>query len=90
MINFFKEFDVVVTDRLHGVIFSFLAGCTIRPLNNYNYKIKGVCEWISNDIVNGTDYVTISNEKEKALDKKFKDMGNIILNFIGDYYGKKY
>ncbi len=44
----FKSARLVITDRLHGMIFCAITETPCIALSNYNYKIKGVYEWISN------------------------------------------
>lgn len=44
----FSNYELVVADRLHGVIFSMLAGTPCIALENSNYKVKGLVEtWLS-------------------------------------------
>lgn len=44
----FSNYELLITDRLHGVIFSMLAGIPCIALENSNYKIKGLIEtWLS-------------------------------------------
>lgn len=38
--------ELVVTDRLHGMVFSAITGTPCIVLGNYNYKIRGTYEWI--------------------------------------------
>ena len=42
----FSKYELIVTDRLHGMIFSFLAKTPCLVLENQSYKIKGVYNWI--------------------------------------------
>jgi pyruvyl transferase EpsI len=42
----FRRARLVVTDRLHGMIFCAVTGTPCIALSNYNHKIKGVYEWI--------------------------------------------
>lgn len=42
----FADSKVVITDRLHGMIFAYLTKTPCVALGNYNYKVKGVYEWI--------------------------------------------
>ena len=42
----FRESKVVVTDRLHGMIFAAITGTPCIALGNYNHKVAGVYEWI--------------------------------------------
>lgn len=48
-ISEFTKAKLVITDRLHGMVFAAIAGtpCVVMP--NCNYKIKGVYEWIANN-----------------------------------------
>ena len=48
LVKRFSEFDVVVTDRLHGMIFSVVSGTKCIALDNKTHKVKGVYEtWLS-------------------------------------------
>ena len=38
--------ELVITDRLHGMVFSALTGTPCIVFGNYNYKICGTYEWI--------------------------------------------
>lgn len=42
----FRNAELVVTDRLHGMVFSYLSDTPCLVLSNYNYKVAGVYEWI--------------------------------------------
>lgn len=42
----FKRAKLVVTDRLHGMVFCAITGTPCVALSNYNHKVKGVYEWI--------------------------------------------
>lgn len=37
---------LIVTDRLHGVIFAAISGTPCVAISNYNYKISGIYEWV--------------------------------------------
>ena len=39
--------QMVITDRLHGMIFAALTGTPCIVFSNYNHKVKGTYEWIS-------------------------------------------
>lgn len=51
-----KEFassELVITDRLHGMIFAAITDTPCIVLGNYNYKVRGVYEkWIKENISN--------------------------------------
>lgn len=42
----FRRASLVITDRLHGMIFCAVTGTPCIALSNYNHKVKGVYEWI--------------------------------------------
>ena len=44
--NEFKMSELVITDRIHGMIFAAITGTPCIALSNYNYKVKGTYEWI--------------------------------------------
>lgn len=48
--NKIKEFasaQLVVTDRLHGLVFCYLANTPCVVFSNYNHKVLGTYEWIN-------------------------------------------
>lgn len=42
----FLQAEIVITDRIHGMIFAALTGTPCIALNNYNYKIEGTYRWL--------------------------------------------
>ena len=42
----FAAARLVITDRLHGMIFAAITGTPCIALGNYNHKVSGVYEWI--------------------------------------------
>ena len=44
--NEFSSAKIVITDRLHGMIFSAVTGTPCIVFGNYNYKVEGTYEWI--------------------------------------------
>lgn len=57
-INEFSKYKIIVTDRLHGMIFALLAKTPCLVYENKSYKVKGVYEWIKN-----INYIKLFNEK---------------------------
>ncbi len=43
----FSEAELIVTDRLHGMIFAFVTKTPCIALGNINGKVKGVFKWIA-------------------------------------------
>ncbi len=81
----FSQAKLVVTDRLHGMIFALLTGTPCIVLPNYNYKISGVYQWIkkSNIIMFLSDIQDIDNSIKQIVQQK--DNGHI-LNEIKSFY----
>ena len=42
----FGKAELVVTDRLHGMVFAAITGTPCVALSNHNHKVKGTAEWI--------------------------------------------
>lgn len=61
--NKFREFSrakLVVTDRLHGMVFSAITSTPCIALSNYNQKVSATYSWIKN-----LDYIKfVQNEEE--------------------------
>jgi exopolysaccharide biosynthesis predicted pyruvyltransferase EpsI len=52
----FRGAELVITDRLHGMIFAFITGTPCIALDNLSGKVKGVYQWIKD-----SEYVKIAN-----------------------------
>lgn len=59
----FRSAELVVTDRLHGMIFSAITGTPCIVLNSKSHKIIGCYEWIKH-----LDYITLYKDKESIFD----------------------
>lgn len=42
----FAQAQIIVTDRLHGMVFAAVTGTPCIAFSNYNYKVRGTYEWI--------------------------------------------
>ena len=42
----FKRASLVVTDRLHGMVFSAITGTPCVALSNYNHKVRETYRWL--------------------------------------------
>lgn len=61
----FSRSRLVVTDRLHGMIFAALTGTPCVVLSNYNKKVKGVYQWIAD--LNYIEFLENVDELERAV-----------------------
>ncbi len=87
----FEKAKLVITDRLHGMVFAFLTNTPCIVIGNYNYKVRGVYEWISkktnkmifvekiDDIKNNVKNLlnTDKNDINIALDIEFKEIKDL-------------
>lgn len=87
--------SVVVTDRLHGMIFAALAGTPCIVLNTYNHKLRGQYEWIEDldyivscdlgkdEVILALDQLALTNAEWTQNDRfceLFKPLRNVLLN----------
>lgn len=89
-LNEFSKSRLVITDRLHGMIFATITGTPCIGLNNISRKVQGVYEWIKDiPYVMCTDKITeqdikkmmkIHNAKYDAslLESYYDEMAQII------------
>lgn len=77
-----KEFatsKIVITDRLHGMIFATITNTPCIVFSNYNYKVEGVYQWIKNvdkNIIFEKDINNIQNDIEQLLNKELNNNMN--------------
>jgi pyruvyl transferase EpsI len=67
IMNQFASAKLVITDRLHGMVFSAISQTPCVVLSNYNHKVKGVYEWIKE--LNYIKFVESNNEVKNAIDE---------------------
>lgn len=66
IMNQFTSSKLVITDRLHGMVFSAITQTPCVVLSNYNHKVKGVYEWIKE--LNYIKFVDSNTEIRNAID----------------------
>lgn len=64
----FKSAELVVTDRLHGMVFAAITGTPCIALSNFNHKVSNTYTWIEN-----LSYVRFC-ESTSGLEDIFKSM----------------
>lgn len=67
----FQSSELVVTDRLHGMVFAAITSTPCIAIGNYNYKVKGTYEWIKHlnyiRFVDGVDDIEKNIEELKKV-----------------------
>lgn len=67
----FRSSELVVTDRIHGMVFAAITGTPCIALSNYNQKVKGTYQWIKN-----LNYIKFA-ESEKDISRFLKELKEI-------------
>ncbi len=86
----FQQYNMVVTDRLHGMVFAYLSNTTCLVLQNKSYKVKGVYEWIKDAnyimLAENQNMIEISdkliNIKEKVDNEELKNNYKALIELI--------
>lgn len=80
----FKKSKLVITDRLHGMIFSAITSTPCIVLSNYNYKVKDTYKWLEN-----LNYIKFC-ENIDEIDKYIEELKNIKVIPYDNSFAKKY
>lgn len=70
----FTKAEFVITDRLHGMVFSAITGTPCVAMSNYNKKVAGLYKWISG--LSYVKYVESIDEVESAMDEVINAQSN--------------
>ena len=67
----FRSAELVITDRLHGMIFATITGTPCIVVNSKSHKVKGCYEWIQTlDYVKFVDNVNLIMDTYKEIGRK--------------------
>lgn len=83
----FAKHKLVVTDRLHGLIFSLITNTPCIVISAYNYKLKEFTDMLKNNnsiIFIDKDIDKLSENINKFLSKETKIQNNFTKNFINN------
>ncbi len=90
----FGSSKLVITDRLHGMVFAYLTGVPCIVINSMSYKVKGVYEWLKSDkkiiFVKDKDVLndavkSILSFKDEVYQINFKKDFKPLVNKIDEY-----
>ena len=81
----FQKSELVITDRLHGMVFCAISGTPCIVFGNYNQKVKGTYEWIKD--LPYIKYINNVSDVNLCLDElmKIKDNNFDNTKFISKY-----
>jgi pyruvyl transferase EpsI len=60
----FRHAELIITDRLHGMIFAAITGTPCIVINSKSPKVKGCYEWIKD-----LDYIRFADNVEYIIDE---------------------
>jgi len=81
-LDLYRRSRLVITDRLHGMIFAFITGTPCIVLPNANHKIKGTYDdWLSD-----CNYITLLDDVDLANVKRTIDT-YFAADFASNYAG---
>ena len=82
IVNKLKEFagaQLVITDRLHGMVFCYLTNTPCIVFSNYNHKVLGTYEWIKDvNYIKPGDVEIIEQQIPEMLSLKEHRMIHVI------------
>ena len=84
----FADSQIVITDRLHGMIFSAITGTPCIVLGNSYFKIKSGYKWVSNleyiKYANNVDEVFAYSRELLMKEQRFAFNNNHLLSYYND------
>lgn len=94
-IKYFSTKKIIITDRLHGMIFGVLSGNVTIAFDNKTKKISNVYKWLKNqknvicvknthEAINFIENISIKNYKFKGIKKEFKPLIDEIGKYINE------
>ena len=82
----FGSMKLVITDRLHGTIFSYITNTPVIALPNSNGKVEEVCKYLAKrGNVQFTDHVTSEPGTKKEVNEDFKDAFGELKDVVESY-----
>lgn len=76
ILNYISQARLVITDRLHCMLFCAITGTPCLAFDNLSHKVSGVYEWIKN-----LDYIRLVNITDNVLD---------VINELDSVHPKEY
>ncbi|HDY7821908.1 TPA: polysaccharide pyruvyl transferase family protein [Vibrio vulnificus] len=81
----FSSAELIVTDRLHGMIFAYITNTPCIVLKTYNHKVTGQYKWLENEpgILLVDDITKFENYLSSfyALKPKYSNVSGLLHNF---------
>lgn len=80
LFDLYRKAEIVITDRLHGMIFAAITQTTCIALDNYNHKVRETAKWFKNlgyikyiKDINAIEKEIINIRKNKKCNNKYNN-----------------
>ncbi|MGN1298842.1 MAG: polysaccharide pyruvyl transferase family protein [Candidatus Scatovivens sp.] len=80
----YRRFELVITDRLHGMIFAMITGTPCIALKNYNYKVESFYKWFEN--INYIEFLKNISD----LENKIKTLKKVEPEYSNEQFKKEF
>lgn len=70
----YSKYEVVITDRYHGTIFSLIAATPVVVIGSTDHKLSSGVKWFPRNIFG--DYITFANDLDEAYSKAIQMLQN--------------
>lgn len=87
VIESYSKYELIITDRYHGTIFSLIAGTPVIVLKTNDHKVSTGVDWFKGVF---DDYVVLANDLNDAEIKAEAMLGKQFDYKLSDYFDKKY
>lgn len=87
VLDYYSRFNVIITDRYHGTIFSLIAGTPVVVLKTSDHKLSSGVKWFPEEF---KDYVTFANSLDEAYEKAVSMMKKDLTHQLPPYFKENY
>lgn len=84
----YAHFQVMITDRYHGVIFSIIAGTPVVVVKSADHKLSSGVDWFPKNLF--AEYISFANDLNEAYQVAMKMLENPPMASIPPYFKTKY
>ena len=84
----YSKYQVIITDRYHGTIFSLIAGTPVIVLQSTDHKLSSGVDWFPKDLFG--DYITAAENLDIAFNLALDRIKRPVNKEIPKYFQEKY
>lgn len=84
----YSRYQVVITDRYHGIIFSLIAGTPVIVLGSSDHKLSSGIAWFHKEVFG--DYIAFAENLDAAFNMALNKINNPPKGNLPPYFKEKY